>query len=72
MSAGYVLVRLKRPEGYEDVHPELVLQDASINPAFEPELVDVREEIRIERDPETGHTRIAVPDGVDLPDGGQQ
>lgn len=39
MSGGYVLVRLKRPEGYEDVHPELILQDAGINPAFEPELV---------------------------------
>jgi len=34
----YVLVRLKRPEGYDDVHPELVLADANINPAFEPEL----------------------------------
>ena len=36
-----VLVRLKRPEGYEDVHPELILQDANINPAFEPELVSI-------------------------------
>jgi hypothetical protein len=36
--SGYVLVRLKRPEGYEDVHPELILEDANINPAFEPEL----------------------------------
>jgi Lar family restriction alleviation protein len=35
----HVLVRLKRPEGYEDVHPELVLEDAGINPAFEPEVV---------------------------------
>jgi hypothetical protein len=34
-----VLIRLKRPEGYEDVDPELILEDANINPAFEPELV---------------------------------
>lgn len=33
-----VLVRLHRPEGYEDVHPELVLADAGIHPAFRPEL----------------------------------
>lgn len=39
MTMTYVYVRLKRPEGYEDVHPELVLADANINPAFEPELV---------------------------------
>lgn len=38
-SNDYVLVRLRRPEGYEDVHPDLILQDANINPAFEPELV---------------------------------
>lgn len=36
----YVLIRLYRPEGYEDVHPDLILQDANINPAFEPEIVD--------------------------------
>lgn len=36
---GYVYVRLKRPDGYEDVHPELLLEDAKINPAFEPEVV---------------------------------
>lgn len=35
----YVLVRLKRPEGYEDVHPELLLEDVGIHPVFEPELV---------------------------------
>lgn len=35
----YVLVRLKRPEGYEDVHDEYVLEDAGINPAFQPEIV---------------------------------
>ena len=35
---GTILVRLHRPDGYEDVHPELILADANINPAFEPEL----------------------------------
>lgn len=35
----YVLVRLKRPEGYEDVHPELLLEDVGIHAVFEPELV---------------------------------
>jgi hypothetical protein len=34
----YVYIRLKRPEGYEDVHPELVMEDA-VKPAFEPEVV---------------------------------
>ncbi|MDB5975192.1 MAG: hypothetical protein JWR07_1952 [Nevskia sp.] len=38
-SSDCVIVKLKRPEGYEDVHPELVLIDANIHPAFEPELV---------------------------------
>jgi hypothetical protein len=38
-AAKYVFVRLTRPEGYEDVHPELVLDDANINPAFEAEIV---------------------------------
>lgn len=28
MAADGVLVRLERPEGYEDVHPELVAEDA--------------------------------------------
>jgi hypothetical protein len=40
----YVYIRLKRPEGYEDVHPELVMEDA-VKPSFEPELVDLRAEI---------------------------
>ena len=35
----YVYVRLKRPEGYEDVHPELLVADANIHSAFEPEIV---------------------------------
>lgn len=34
LSAGGVLVRLNRPEGYEDVHPELVADDA-INDRWE-------------------------------------
>jgi hypothetical protein len=34
-----VYVKLTRPEGYEDVHPELVLADANIKPDFEPEVV---------------------------------
>lgn len=38
-----VYVRLKRPDGYEDVHPQLLIEDANINPAFEPE--DVTAEI---------------------------
>lgn len=38
---GAVYVKLIRPEGYEDVHPELLLQDAKIDPAFEPEIVTV-------------------------------
>jgi hypothetical protein len=38
-AASDVLVRLKRPEGYEDVHPQLVLEDAHIHPAFEAEVV---------------------------------
>ena len=33
----YVYVRLTRPEGYEDIHPDLVIADAALNPAFEPE-----------------------------------
>ena len=34
---GYVYVRLTRPDGYENVCNELVIEDAKINPAFEPE-----------------------------------
>ena len=30
-----VLVALKRPEGYEDVHPELVAEDALPGTTFE-------------------------------------
>jgi hypothetical protein len=35
----HILIRLKRPEGYENVHPELVMEDVGINPAFQPEIV---------------------------------
>ena len=28
LSAGGVLVRISRPEGYEDVHPDLLVEDA--------------------------------------------
>lgn len=37
--ADTVLVSLIRPEGYEDVHPELIVQDAKIDPAFQPKVV---------------------------------
>lgn len=39
IAAGAVLVALKRPEGYEDVHPEILIDDAAIHPTFEPEHV---------------------------------
>lgn len=34
---GVVLVALHRPDGYEDVHPDIVIEDAGINPAFRAE-----------------------------------
>jgi hypothetical protein len=34
-----IYVKLTRPEDYDDVHPDLVIEDACINPAFEPENV---------------------------------
>jgi hypothetical protein len=34
-----VLVAIKRPEGYEDVAPEILLDDAGFHPAFEYRLV---------------------------------
>lgn len=37
----YITIRIKRPEGYEDVHPQIVLDDCGIPAAFEPELVEV-------------------------------
>jgi hypothetical protein len=30
-----VLIRVKRPEGYEDVHADLVVEDMGIHPGFE-------------------------------------
>lgn len=38
-----VYVRIDRPEGYEDVHPTLLIEDAIPNPAWQAE--DVTEEI---------------------------
>ena len=43
-----ILIRLHRPEGYHDVHPELILQDAKIDPAFQPELVEPPPECQTE------------------------
>jgi hypothetical protein len=34
-----VLIALKRPEGYEDVHPEIVAEDAGIHVDFEGRVV---------------------------------
>ncbi len=36
---GELLLRVKRPEGYEDVHPDLVVADMGINSAFPVEVV---------------------------------
>jgi hypothetical protein len=35
-----ILVAIKRPEGYEDVAPELVAEDARIHPAFGWRVID--------------------------------
>ena len=45
-----ILIRLHRPEGYEDVHPELILEDAGIDKAFMPEIASADtgwEEVRM-------------------------
>jgi hypothetical protein len=47
----YVYVRLLRPEGYEDVHPDLVLADAGIGADFEPEIIDCGEVERLRAEP---------------------
>lgn len=39
LAPGELLLRAKRPEGYEDVHPELVVVDMNIHPDFSVELV---------------------------------
>jgi hypothetical protein len=33
----HIYVKLTRPEGYEDVHPDLVIEDAGIKHVFKPE-----------------------------------
>ena len=44
-----IYVRLSRPEGYENVHPDLVVEDAQIDPAFAPLVVtDEIERLRAE------------------------
>lgn len=45
-----VIVALKRPENYEDVHPEIVINDAAIHSAFEPEHISVVAALLKERD----------------------
>jgi len=35
----YVYIRIKRPEGYEEVHPQLILEDAIDRGIWEAELV---------------------------------
>ena len=43
-------IRITRPEGYEDVHPDLILQDMNINPVWGAEVVDVEAVLRECRD----------------------
>lgn len=38
-SGGSILIRVYRPEGYEDVHPEILLDDLKIHPDFRAEVV---------------------------------
>ena len=39
-------IRITRPEGYEDVHPDLILQDIGIDPVWGAEVVDVEAVLR--------------------------
>jgi hypothetical protein len=39
-----ILVAIKRPEGYEDVAPELVAEDARIHPAFSWRVIAARQQ----------------------------
>lgn len=39
-------IRITRPEGYEDVHPDLILQDMGIDPVWGAEVVDVEAVLR--------------------------
>lgn len=43
-------IRITRPEGYEDVHPDLILQDMNIDPVWGAEVVDVEVVLRECRD----------------------
>ena len=39
-------IRITRPEGYEDIHPDLILQDMNIDPVWGAEVVDVEAALR--------------------------
>ena len=39
-------IRITRPEGYEDIHPDLILQDMSIDHVWGAEVVDVEAVLR--------------------------
>ena len=60
-----VLVALHRPDGYEDVHPGLLIEDAGINPAFRPEDATdtvrrlLAEAVAAEREAPAGRTAMA-------------
>ena len=56
----YVYVKLTRPEGYEDVCDELVIEDAHIHEAFQPE----------DATPEIGQYRDALYEISIIPDKG--
>lgn len=51
----HIYIKLKRPEGYEDVHPYLVIEDSGVKAEFEPEAVDIaaliaeRDDLALER-----------------------
>lgn len=40
LDSRHVYVRLTRPAGYEDVHPQLIVEDAGIKVEFLPEVVE--------------------------------
>lgn len=42
----YLYIRITRPEGYEDVHPDLIVQDMGVDPVWGAEVVDVEEVLR--------------------------
>ena len=39
-------IRITRPEGYEDIYPDLILQDLNIDPVWCAEVVDVEAVLR--------------------------